>query len=443
MKTIGFLLTIFLVIPPALADRFESVKIGDSTAIQPKALLEVKSTVKGLLGPRMSQAQRDAISSPPAGLEIFNTTTNKKNVFNGTAWVELASNIEAMNLSNKILIDSTTSFGNVSDTSKQSKWSLGGATTGKTLTLSSSHTNDRTLTLPDATDTVAALGVQQTFTNKILSDLSVSFGNDTDATKQAKWSLGGATTAKTITLLSNHTNDRTLTFPDVTDTLAVISSQQTFSNKILTDSNVVWGNISDLTKQAKWSLGGATTAKTLTLLSSHTDDRTITIPDSTDTMAVLSTQQTFTNKIFSDSTVAWGNVGDTTKQAKWSLGGATTAKTLTLSSSHTNDRTINFPDVPGFFHIVSISTISSNTTATPGTTYLVDTSGGAVTVTLPAASQNFYFIVKDKAGSFSTNNCTIARAGTEKIENLSSNKILSGDWGAYTFISDGTDWFVF
>jgi hypothetical protein len=50
------------------------------------AQLEVASTSKGFLPPRMTTAQRDAISTPPAGLVVYNTTTNLLNFYNGTAW---------------------------------------------------------------------------------------------------------------------------------------------------------------------------------------------------------------------------------------------------------------------------------------------------------------------------------------------------------------------
>lgn len=55
------------------------------------AMIDVASTTKGLLGPRMTTAQRDAISSPALGLEVFNTTTGQKNIWNGSAWAPVGS----------------------------------------------------------------------------------------------------------------------------------------------------------------------------------------------------------------------------------------------------------------------------------------------------------------------------------------------------------------
>ena len=67
------------------------VGIG-STSAAASALVDIVSTSKGLLPPRMTGAQRDAISSPATGLTIYNTTTNKLNVYNGTAWVAAGCN---------------------------------------------------------------------------------------------------------------------------------------------------------------------------------------------------------------------------------------------------------------------------------------------------------------------------------------------------------------
>ena len=65
-----------------------SVSIGSATP-PVSALLNLTSTTKGLLQPRMTTVERDAISSPAEGLRIYNTTTKKENFYNGTIWVEI------------------------------------------------------------------------------------------------------------------------------------------------------------------------------------------------------------------------------------------------------------------------------------------------------------------------------------------------------------------
>jgi hypothetical protein len=61
------------------------VNIG-SGAINASARLQVDSTTQGFLPPRMTTAERDLISSPAAGLMIYNTSTNVLNFYNGSAW---------------------------------------------------------------------------------------------------------------------------------------------------------------------------------------------------------------------------------------------------------------------------------------------------------------------------------------------------------------------
>jgi hypothetical protein len=63
------------------------VKIGTNpTTINSSAELEIESTTKGFLPPRLTTAQRDAIVSPAEGLTIYNTTTKCLNWFDGLAW---------------------------------------------------------------------------------------------------------------------------------------------------------------------------------------------------------------------------------------------------------------------------------------------------------------------------------------------------------------------
>lgn len=65
-----------------------SVAIGTSSP-SAAALLDLTSTTQGFLPPRMTTTQRDAISSPPDGLVLYNSTTSKLQVRAASAWVDL------------------------------------------------------------------------------------------------------------------------------------------------------------------------------------------------------------------------------------------------------------------------------------------------------------------------------------------------------------------
>lgn len=67
----------------------ESVKVGGTGLANSKAALELNSTTKGFLLSRMTEAQRDAISSPPEALALYNSTNKKINIYDGTTWNEV------------------------------------------------------------------------------------------------------------------------------------------------------------------------------------------------------------------------------------------------------------------------------------------------------------------------------------------------------------------
>ena len=65
---------------------------NDGTSPDGSAMLDVKSTDKGLLPPRMTMAQRDAINSPVAGLMLWCNNcgaSGELQVYNGTEWVNV------------------------------------------------------------------------------------------------------------------------------------------------------------------------------------------------------------------------------------------------------------------------------------------------------------------------------------------------------------------
>lgn len=66
------------------------VGIGTNTP-NASSMLEVKSTDKGILFPRMSSTQRNAITAPAVGLYVFDTNTNSLWYYNGSLWVNTVS----------------------------------------------------------------------------------------------------------------------------------------------------------------------------------------------------------------------------------------------------------------------------------------------------------------------------------------------------------------
>ncbi len=50
------------------------------------AKLQVDSTTSGFLPPRMTTSQKNAISTPPAGLVVYDSTLDKLCVYTGAAW---------------------------------------------------------------------------------------------------------------------------------------------------------------------------------------------------------------------------------------------------------------------------------------------------------------------------------------------------------------------
>ncbi len=62
---------------------------NDGSLPNSSAMLDVQSTSQGLLLPRLSSAQRDAIQNPADGLMIFNTDTKILETFGGNTWEDL------------------------------------------------------------------------------------------------------------------------------------------------------------------------------------------------------------------------------------------------------------------------------------------------------------------------------------------------------------------
>lgn len=63
-----------------------SIQVGGSGSSDTTAALEIKSTTKGLLLPRLTTTQRDAINSPTAGLMIYDSTLDRSFLRGSSGW---------------------------------------------------------------------------------------------------------------------------------------------------------------------------------------------------------------------------------------------------------------------------------------------------------------------------------------------------------------------
>ena len=114
----------------------QSVGVNNTGANpDPSAQLDINSTSKGLLIPRMTSAQRQAIVSPANGLMVFDVTTNSNWVFRNNSWSEMMNAFTRMHVIKAPGAQTFTIPAGVSVV-RVEMWSAGGA--GYTHTLSNS-----------------------------------------------------------------------------------------------------------------------------------------------------------------------------------------------------------------------------------------------------------------------------------------------------------------
>ena len=70
--------------------------LGAQAAANASAMLDIRSTTRGFLPPRMTTTQRNAIASPATGLQVFDSTMNAMCEYNGTAWRVLSAGAQSV-----------------------------------------------------------------------------------------------------------------------------------------------------------------------------------------------------------------------------------------------------------------------------------------------------------------------------------------------------------
>jgi len=83
---------LFPVLFAAFVINAQNVAINnDGSSATASAMLDVKSTTKGFMMPRVTSAQRTSIASPALGLLVFDTDTKTIWAYNGASWSNLTS----------------------------------------------------------------------------------------------------------------------------------------------------------------------------------------------------------------------------------------------------------------------------------------------------------------------------------------------------------------
>lgn len=86
---------------------------GSHTQANASSILELESVTKGFLPPKMTTVQKNAISSPVAGLMLHDTTSTRLNYYTGSAWREIEqcySGTYTPTLFNVTNIDASTAY---------------------------------------------------------------------------------------------------------------------------------------------------------------------------------------------------------------------------------------------------------------------------------------------------------------------------------------------
>jgi hypothetical protein len=132
--------------------------------------------------------------------------------------------------------------------------------------------------------------------------------------------------------------------------------------------------------------------------------------------------------VFSDDKFVLYDETDSSKNLVFQLSGITTGTTRTLTA----------PDRNGRVSVSDYRLLSVNANAVTGDKVAADTTSAAWTLTLPATPSNGDTItVLDYAGTFDTNNLTIARNGSN-IESLAENMVCEVEDAAFTLVFVGS-----
>jgi len=229
--------------------------------------------------------------------------------------------------------------------------------------------------------------------------------------------------------------------------IADLSSAQTLTNKTINASNNTITNITNTEIDAAAAISLSKLAALTASRALQSDGSgVISVSAVTSTelgyvSGVTSAIQTQINgKVNNGTLTTKGDIFVRTAGGVGRLGVGTDGQVLTADSVATEGVSWQTPSNVQPFTVNSVAT---NTNATLNETYLVDSTGGVVQITLPTPTADGFVKVKDSGGDANGNNITVARNGSENIDGTAANWVMDSNYEAKTFVSDGTDWWVF
>jgi hypothetical protein len=248
-------------------------------------------------------------SSPVLGQVYFNTAANEMRIYNGTIFEAIGLNGVTADAAEINILD------------------------GATLTTTELNYVDGVTSSIQAQLDTKSPSANPTFTGTVTLDTGVNLVFE-----------GTTANAFELTLTAGDpTADRTVTLPDLTTTLVGRDTVDTLTNKTITSPSVSGLYLSDSSIVFEGSTDD--TYETTLTVENPTVDRTLTLPDATDTLVGRNTTDTLTNKTLTSPTVSGLYLSDLSIVVE---GSTTDGFETTLSFVDPSaDRTIYVPDANG------------------------------------------------------------------------------------------------